>query len=160
MQKMPQTHPIPLPCPVISESIGNVINEIQRTSNASAKRQLELQLSSLERLYESQCEGPRKPANTMGARLSMTYANNFFFLNHVTEPGKVVTLIFGGNDGILITIDPQGVIHVSGPAGPGDPEVRPGIDPADPTTQRTIINIMESAVARLKNSSIAGAFRA
>ena len=154
MQKIAQTHPILLPCPVISESIGNVINEIQRTSNASAKRQLELQLSSLERLYESQCAGQPKQAHTIGARLSMRYADDFFFLNYVTEPGNVVTLIFGGNDGILITIDGQGVIKVLPPAGPGDPEVRLVIDPTDPAIQRTIINLMEAASARLRNSSI------
>lgn len=156
MQKTFPTRPILLPCPMISESIGNLISEIQRTSNASAKRQLELQLGSLERLYESQCTGHPKQAHTSGTRLSMRYANDLLFLNHITEPGNAVTLILGGNDGPLITIDGHGVIKVLPPEGPGDPETELAIDPAviDPAYQRTIINLMEAALARLRNSPL------
>jgi hypothetical protein len=38
-----------------------------------------------------------------------------------------VRVIFGGNDGVLVTIDGNGVIHVLPPEGPGDPEVRQAV---------------------------------
>jgi hypothetical protein len=36
-------------------------------------------------------------------------------------------IIIGGNDGILITIDANGQIHVLHSEGPGDPEVRKAV---------------------------------
>jgi hypothetical protein len=51
--------------------------------------------------------------------------NNAVLLN--VEFGNEVTVIIGGNDGILITIDGQGHIHVTPPEGPGDPEVRQAV---------------------------------
>jgi hypothetical protein len=57
----------------------------------------------------------------------LEFARGTAFLNLVREPGNEVRVIFGGNDGILITIDANGVIHVIPPEGPGDPEVRQAV---------------------------------
>ena len=43
------------------------------------------------------------------------------------DHGNVVRVIFGGDDGVLVTIDGAGHIHVFPPQGPGDPEVRQGV---------------------------------
>ncbi len=51
--------------------------------------------------------------------------NNSVLLN--LERGNEVKVIIGGNDGILITIDANGRIHVTPPEGPGDPEVRQAV---------------------------------
>jgi hypothetical protein len=51
--------------------------------------------------------------------------NKSVFLN--VEQGNEVTVIIGGNDGTLITIDGAGHIHVLPPEGPGDPEVRQAV---------------------------------
>ena len=50
--------------------------------------------------------------------------NKAVFLNLEAGPVKV---IIGGNDGILVTIDANGHIHVTPPEGPGDPEVRQAV---------------------------------
>jgi hypothetical protein len=51
--------------------------------------------------------------------------SNAVLLN--VESGNEVTVIIGGNDGTLITIDPHGRIHVTPPEGPGDPQVRQAV---------------------------------
>ena len=61
-------------------------------------------------------------------RLSMEIVNKAVLLNLVEEHGNEVRVIFGGNDGILVTIDGQGHIVVRGPEGPGDPEVRKAVN--------------------------------
>jgi hypothetical protein len=38
-----------------------------------------------------------------------------------------VRVIIGGNDGVLVTIDVNGHIHITPPEGPGDPEVRQAV---------------------------------
>ncbi len=58
-------------------------------------------------------------------RKSIEVLNRAVLLN--VEQGNEVKVIFGGNDGILVTIDANGHIHVSGPGGPGDPEVREAV---------------------------------
>lgn len=58
-------------------------------------------------------------------RKSVELINNAVLLN--VERGNEVKVIIGGNDGILITIDANGHIHVTPPEGPGDPEVRQAV---------------------------------
>jgi len=58
-------------------------------------------------------------------RKSVQLLNNAALLS--IERGNEVRVIIGGNDGILITIDGQGHIHVTPPEGPGDPEVRQAV---------------------------------
>jgi hypothetical protein len=54
--------------------------------------------------------------------------NNHSLLLHIPqEHGNSVKVLFGGADGVLITIDAAGHIHVLPPEGPGDPEVRQAI---------------------------------
>ncbi|MGH9431673.1 MAG: hypothetical protein ACRD3T_09035 [Terriglobia bacterium] len=55
---------------------------------------------------------------------SLEIVDRVVILNLPQEHGNGVRVIFGGNDGILITIDGSGHIVVRGPEGPGDPEVR------------------------------------
>lgn len=43
------------------------------------------------------------------------------------EEGNYQRVIIGGADGILVTIDGQGHIHIIHPEGPGDPEVRKAV---------------------------------
>lgn len=59
--------------------------------------------------------------------LHLQFVNDTAFFNLALIPGNEVRVIFGGNDGILITIDPNGVIHVIPPEGPGDPEIRQAV---------------------------------
>jgi hypothetical protein len=54
--------------------------------------------------------------------------NNHSLLLHIPqEHGNSVKVLFGGADGVLITIDAAGHIHVLPPEGPGEPEVRQAI---------------------------------
>jgi hypothetical protein len=43
------------------------------------------------------------------------------------EHGNFQRVILGGADGILVTVDANGHIHILGPEGPGDPEVRKAV---------------------------------
>jgi hypothetical protein len=61
----------------------------------------------------------------MPTRSFVELVNGSVFLN--LEQGNVVRLIIGGNDGILVTIDAAGHVHVTPPDGPGDPEVRQAV---------------------------------
>ncbi len=109
--------PTEIPCDKLSQLIGQAIEE-----GAVA------QARSLEELYAKQCGGKKpKLAVPIGARASMRFADEAVFLNLVNEQGNVVTVIFGGSDGILITIDGKGKITVLPPEGPGDPEVRQAV---------------------------------
>ncbi len=45
----------------------------------------------------------------------------------ISEEKIGVRVIFGGNDGILVTIDPNGKVVVHPPDGPGDPELRKAV---------------------------------
>jgi hypothetical protein len=56
---------------------------------------------------------------------SLQFLNKAVLLN--IEEGNEQRVIIGGNDGILITIDGNGHIHVLPPEGPGDPEVRQAV---------------------------------
>jgi hypothetical protein len=58
---------------------------------------------------------------------NLEFVRGTALFNLVREPGNEVRVIFGGNDGILITIDANGVIHVLPPEGPGDPEIRAAV---------------------------------
>jgi hypothetical protein len=53
--------------------------------------------------------------------------NHSVFLHVTNEHGNPTKVIIGGADGILITIDANGHIHVTPPEGPGDPEVRQAV---------------------------------
>ena len=124
---------IQLPCPLLSRQIGNVISEIEQTTSPAARRQLELQLASLEQLFEKQCEPKRadtQQAKPIGLSGTVRFIDGSLFLSATNERGNVVTVLFGGNDGVLITIDGQGHIHVLPPEGPGDPEVRQAVTAA------------------------------
>jgi hypothetical protein len=59
---------------------------------------------------------------------SMEIRGKSVILNVPQEHGNGVRVIFGGNDGILITIDGSGHIVVRGPEGPGDPEIRQAVE--------------------------------
>jgi len=54
--------------------------------------------------------------------------NHHSLLLHIPqEHGNSVRVLVGGADGVLITIDATGHIHVLPPEGPGDPELRQAI---------------------------------
>jgi hypothetical protein len=136
---------VEVPCFILSRQLGNVLEEIERTSDPSEKRQLELQLASLERLYLSQCEPKTKDAQQaapVGVHASMRYDDGFLFLNVLNAAAEEVTVIFGGNDGVLIYIDGKGVIHKLPPEGPGDPEIRQSV-----TSIVKAVNVLSGAVA-------------
>jgi hypothetical protein len=122
-----------------------LFEEIERSSDPSEKRQLELQLASLERMYQTQCE-PKlkdaKPAPPVGVHASMRYDDGFLFLNVLNQEAEEVTVIFGGNDGVLIYIDGRGVIHKLPPEGPGDPEIRQAV-----TSIVKAVNVLSGAVS-------------
>jgi hypothetical protein len=119
--------PIQLPCEVISVQIGLVISEIERATSTSVKSQLEAQLRSLEQLYEKQCEQIPRKTELPAARLSIVVTNGSLFLNKIDEQGNVKTVLFGGNDGLLVEVDSKGAITVIPPEGPGDPELRQAV---------------------------------
>jgi hypothetical protein len=111
---------IPLPCPILSREIGLLETEILRTRSPYEIKKLEKILASLQSLYRTQCEHALAPNPGFS-----TTAHKFgegLLLNIVEANG--VRVIFGGNDGILVTIDGAGHIHVYGPDGPGDPVLR------------------------------------
>jgi hypothetical protein len=54
---------------------------------------------------------------------SLEVMNGVVTLKLTGDHGNPLTVIFGGADGILITIDSNGVIRVTPPEGPGDPEL-------------------------------------
>jgi hypothetical protein len=122
---------IQIPCPELLQLIGQALAEMRQANSPSLKAQAESTVSSLEALYERQCEG-KKPnraqlADPIGAHASIRFTNEAVFLNLVTEQGSMVTVILGGSDGDLITIDGKGTIRVLPPEGPGDPEVRQAV---------------------------------
>jgi hypothetical protein len=106
--------------------IGQVIEEIQRATTTNERLQLEKILASLERLYEEQCGGKR-PARAERSGVHASIVDSSVLLNLEDDHGNGVRVIIGGNDGVLITIDGQGHIHVLPPEGPGDPEIRQAI---------------------------------
>jgi hypothetical protein len=57
-------------------------------------------------------------------RASLELLNNSLILSILDGHGNPARVLFGGNDGILITINPNGKITVLPPEGPGDPELR------------------------------------
>jgi hypothetical protein len=150
----PDVHqgPIPIPCPILELEIGNVIEEIQRTSSPAAQQQLDKQLYSLNQLYEKQCEGKpvTRRSSAIGLSGTMRFQNGSLSLTVVNETGNVVTVLYGGNDGVLITLDGQGHIHVLPPEGAGDPEVRQAVTAALQT-----INLLAAAAGA--NLATAGA---
>jgi hypothetical protein len=61
-------------------------------------------------------------------RMSLEVINRSAILLHLPEEhGNSVKVILGGADGPLVTIDPNGHIHISPEVGPGDPEIRKAI---------------------------------
>jgi len=61
-------------------------------------------------------------------RTSLEVINRSAVLLHIPEEhGNAVKVILGGADGPLVTIDPNGRIHVTPAVGPGDPELRKAI---------------------------------
>ena len=58
-------------------------------------------------------------------RTSLEVINRSAVLLHLLEEhGNSGKVILGGADGPLVTIEPNGHIHVSPSMGPGDPQVR------------------------------------
>ncbi len=140
---MKELTPIEVPCPILSRQIGYVIEQLEGTTSASARKQLEAQLTSLERLYETQCEPKPKdaqPAAPVGVQASMRFADGYLFLNVLNAAAEEVTVIFGGNDGVLIYLDGRGVIHKLPPEGPGDPEIRQAV-----TLVTKAVNVLSGA---------------
>jgi hypothetical protein len=68
-------------------------------------------------------DNARKPAS-----FNLEFVRGTALFNLVREPGNAVRVIFGGDDGILVTIDANGVIHVIPPEGPGDFELRQAVN--------------------------------
>jgi hypothetical protein len=61
-------------------------------------------------------------------RTTLEIINRSAVLLHIPEEhGKSVKVILGGADGPLVTIDPNGHIHILPSVGPGDPELRKAI---------------------------------
>lgn len=58
---------------------------------------------------------------------SIQLLNKAVLLQNPEEHGNFQRVIIGGADGILITIDGQGRIHILHPEGPGDPEVKKAV---------------------------------
>ncbi len=134
-----------VPCFILSRQLGYLFEEIERSSDPSEKRQLELQLASLERMYQTQCEPKLKDAKQaapVGVHASMRYDDGFLFLNVLNQAAEEVTVIFGGNDGVLIYIDGRGVIHKLPPEGPGDPEIRQAV-----TSIVKAVNVLSGTVS-------------
>jgi hypothetical protein len=139
------TPTIEIPCFILSRQIGYVVEQLEHPTTPSARQQLEAQLASLERLYETQCEPKAKDAQQAapaGVQASMRFADGYLFLNVLNAAAEEVTVIFGGNDGVLIYIDGRGVIHKLPPEGPGDPEIRQAV-----TSIVKAVNVMSGAVA-------------
>jgi len=57
-------------------------------------------------------------------RASVELLNKSLILSILDGHGNPVRVLFGGNDGVLITINANGKITVLPPEGPGDPELR------------------------------------
>jgi hypothetical protein len=119
-----------IPCPILRQLIGQALAEMQQANSRTLKSQLGSAVRSLEQLYEKQCARLERTqlGDPIGARASMWFANGVVLLTLVTEPAAVVTVLAGGSDGILVTIDHNGTILVLPPKGPGEPDVRLAVE--------------------------------
>jgi hypothetical protein len=119
-----------IPCPILRQLIGQALAEMQQANSPTLKSQLGSAVRSLEQLYEKQCAKLERTqlGDPIGARASMWFANGVVLLTLVTEPAAVVTVLAGGSDGILVTIDHNGTILVLPPKGPGEPDVRLAVE--------------------------------
>ena len=119
-----------IPCPILRQLIGQALAEVQQANSPTLKSQLGSAVRSLEQLYEKQCAKLERTqlGDPIGARASMWFANGVVLLTLVTEPAAVVTVLAGGSDGILVTIDHNGTILVLPPKGPGEPDVRLAVE--------------------------------
>ena len=111
---------IPLPCPVLSKEIGLLEHEILHATSPARLKQLESILATLQKTYRTQCEHAAVPNREIS---STAFRSPEGVLFNIVEANGV-RVIFGGNDGILVTIDGAGHVHVYGPEGPGDPVLR------------------------------------
>ena len=118
--------PFPIPCEAISVEIGQVEQEILRATSQSEKLQLEKILATLQTNYQKECGG-RRPSRAERPALCANVIKSNVILNVIEEHANGVRVIFGGNDGILVTIDGRGHVTVRQPEGPGDPLVRQAI---------------------------------
>jgi hypothetical protein len=59
---------------------------------------------------------------------SIQLLNKAVLLHIPEERGIYQKVIIGGADGILVTVDANGHIHILGPEGPGDPEVKKAVN--------------------------------
>lgn len=121
-----RTGSFPVPCLQLAIEIGQVAEQLLHAS-AEQQPQLEKQLGQLQGKYQQQC-GQSMASGAGGSRYK-PYALSLEFLRETAflELANEVRVIFGGNDGILVTIDAAGHIQVSPPQGPGDPEVRQAV---------------------------------
>ena len=68
-------------------------------------------------------------------------------LLQLEEHGNYQRVILGGADGILVTIDAQGHIHIIHPEGPGDPEVRKAVTTIQQSVQMLTRSATQEAAA-------------
>jgi hypothetical protein len=108
---------------MLSKEIGLLENEILHASSAARVRQLEAVLTTLRTTYQNQCLNVA--ASPRGLITTAHLFNEGVLFNIVEANG--VRVVFGGNDGILVTIDGTGHIHIYGPDGPGDPVLRSAV---------------------------------
>jgi hypothetical protein len=124
MATLERTGVFPQPCAQLAIEIGQVMNQIEHASPAQLP-QLERQLGQLQARYHQQCG--QSGSGVHHPLLNLQFVRGTALFNVITETGNEVRVIFGGNDGILITIDGAGHIHVYPPQGPGDPELRQAV---------------------------------
>jgi len=115
---------IPMPCALLSKEIELLENEARHTTSRDQAKQLEQIVRALQEAHTHQCAG-LKAEGPLAHRASAFLSGGNLVLTLVGANG--VKVIFGGNDGILVTIDGAGHVHVAGPEGPGDPEIRSAV---------------------------------
>ena len=121
MSNIERIGPLFQPCAQLAIEIGQLMNQIEHAP-AAQLQQLERQLGQLQSRYQQQCG--QSHSGVPHKLLNLQFVRETALFNLVSEMGDEVRVIFGGNDGILVTIDGAGHIHVYPPQGPGDPEVR------------------------------------
>lgn len=121
MANIERTGPFLQPCVQLAIEIGQVINQMEHAS-AAQMPPLEKQLGQLQSRYQQQCG--QSHSGVPHRLLNLQFVRDTALFNLVSETGNEVRVIFGGNDGVLITINAAGQITVQPPQGPGDPEVR------------------------------------
>lgn len=132
------------PCVQLAIEIGQVIKQIENAS-PSLLPQLERQLGQLESRYQQQCG--QSHSSVPHKLLNLQFVRDTALFNLVSETGNEVRVIFGGNDGILITINAAGQVTVQPPQSPGDPEVRQAATSII-TGMQTLINKLGGVAAQ------------